>query len=65
MNYNDLSDDLKRKVREAGSTAELLALAREEGIELSDEELEGVAGGVDWDCPAYGHETPTPSLPEG
>ena len=37
---------------------ELLALAQEEGYELSDDELEGVAGGGEWRnerCPNCGH----------
>ncbi len=48
MNYDDLSDELKAKVGEAKSVNELLALAAQEGIELSDEQLEMVSGGVEW-----------------
>ena len=48
MNYDDLSDELKAKVGEAKSANELLALAAQEGIELSDEQLEMVSGGVEW-----------------
>ena len=37
---------------------EILAAAREEGYELSDEDLEGIAGGGEWKnecCPRCGH----------
>lgn len=40
-----LSDEAKARVREATSAEELLAIAREEGVELSVEQLEGVSGG--------------------
>lgn len=45
MNYNDLTDEEKAKLHAAGSPEKLLELARAEGRELSDEELEQVAGG--------------------
>ena len=48
MDYNDLSDELKAKVSEAKSAEELLALAAQEGMELSDEQLEAISGGVSW-----------------
>ena len=37
---------------------QILEAAREEGYELSDEELEGIAGGGEWKnecCPRCGH----------
>ena len=37
---------------------QILAAAREEGYELSDEELDGIAGGGEWRndaCPTCGH----------
>ncbi len=48
MDLSNLSDDLKAKARECKTTEELLALASEEGVELSDAELENVSGGYDW-----------------
>ena len=41
--------ELQKKLRNASSPEELLALAKKEGYKLSDEEMEGIAGG--WSCP--------------
>ncbi|MBQ9042972.1 MAG: Nif11-like leader peptide family natural product precursor [Eggerthellaceae bacterium] len=46
MNFEDLTEEQKKKVRECKTPEGLLALAKEEGYELSDEELEAVAGGA-------------------
>ncbi len=48
MQLDDLSDDLKAKVLACKSPEELLALAKEEGYERSDDELEAVSGGGVW-----------------
>ena len=48
MDYKDLTEDQKAKVRACKTPEELHALARKEGVELSLEELDGVAGG--WGC---------------
>ncbi len=48
MNYDDLSPELKERVRACKSTEELLSLAQDEGLELSDEELQAVSGGFSW-----------------
>ena len=54
MNFEDLSPELRSKVRACKTNEEILALAKEEGYELSDEALEAVAGGGDWtDCNDY------------
>ena len=51
MKFAELSDELKAKASEATSAEELLSLAEREGVELTDEQLEAVAGGeVDWDA---------------
>ena len=55
---SDLSAEQRAKVQAAASPEELLALSKEEGVELSDEDLAHVSGG--WDssegsgptCPA-------------
>ena len=57
MNYKDVSPELKEKARECKSAEELLALAKEEGMEIPDEELDAIAGGGwcdshEWGCPA-------------
>lgn len=44
-----LTDEARAKAMAATSAEELLALAREEGYELTDEELEAVSGGGAWD----------------
>lgn len=49
MDYENLSQELKEKIKSCESPEDVLALAKEEGYDLSDEELEGVAGGwVPW-----------------
>ena len=50
MNYEDLSPELKEKAKACANAAELVELAKSEGIQLSDKELEAVAGGESrWD----------------
>ena len=46
MNFDDLkTPELQEKLQTAMSPEELLALARDEGMKLSDDELGDVAGG--------------------
>lgn len=45
MEFDDLTDEQKAKARACGTPEELAALAESEGVELTDEQLEGVAGG--------------------
>ena len=51
MNFEDLTAELKEKILACKTPEELLALAHEEGYELSDEELQAVSGGGTWDSP--------------
>lgn len=53
MEFKDLSPELQEKAKNAASPEELITLAKAEGYELSDEELESVAGGADWLCDGY------------
>ena len=49
MNIDDLKNaELQEKLKAAKSPEELLALAKDEGFELSDEQLESIAGGSNW-----------------
>ena len=55
-------EDIAR-IRNCQSLEEFIALMKEKGIELSDEQLDAVSGGVNWpDCPSYqpGQNAPIP-----
>ena len=41
----DISSELKEKILACKTPEDILALAKEEGYELSDEELDGISGG--------------------
>lgn len=49
MDFMSLTPEQQAKARACKTPEELLALAREEGIELSDDELQAVSGGLGWD----------------
>ena len=50
--YASLTDEQKEKAKACKTLEELAALAAKEGIELPDESLDGVAGGLhDGPCP--------------
>ena len=46
--FDGLSDDLKKKATACKSAEELMALAKTEGIELTDDQLDAISGGFDW-----------------
>lgn len=48
MNFDDLTPAQQDRVLNAKTPEEILALAKEDGYELSDEDLEGIAGGMMW-----------------
>ncbi len=50
MDLNNLSDEVKAKALECKTAEELLALAADEGVELSDDQLQAISGGMDWSC---------------
>ena len=58
MKFEDLTPEQKEKARAAKTPEEILALAKEEGFELSDDELEAISGGGMWDKCSY--EDPCP-----
>ena len=46
MNFEDLTPEQQEKARACETPEEVLALAKQEGYELSDAELDGIAGGA-------------------
>lgn len=46
MDFNDLTPEQQEKARACKTPEDILALAKEEGIELSDEELSAVSAGA-------------------
>ena len=48
MNFDELKPELQDKVLNAKSAEDILAIAKEEGYELTDEDLEGISGGMMW-----------------
>ena len=68
MKYQIASDEQQAKLEACNTPEDILALAREEGYELTDEQLASVAGGGFWGddvpvitCPACGKEFENPS----
>ena len=53
MNFEDLTQEQLEKAKACKSVDELMDLARQEGGELTDEQLESVAGGV-WGLKCHG-----------
>jgi hypothetical protein len=51
MDFKDLTPEQQEKVRACETTEEVLALAKEEGYELTDEDLDGISGG--WECKRF------------
>ena len=55
MNTNDLKNpELQEKLKTCKTADELFELARDEGVELSDEQLDTIAGG-EWSRPCDDH----------
>ena len=59
--WSELSEEQKAKMRACKTPEELLSVAREEGYELTDDELEQISGGGIWlsdiKCPYCGGPT--------
>ena len=55
MDFKDLTDDQKARAQACKTPEEMLMLAQEEGVDLTDEQLESVAGG--WSCDDYNTES--------
>ena len=60
MNFDELTSELKEKARACKTPEELPALAKQEGYELSAQELAAVTDGIDWwdecECDGSGYE---------
>ena len=52
MNFEDLTPEQQAKARACKTPDDMIALAQEEGVELSDEQLQAVSGG--WGCATDG-----------
>ena len=52
MDFNtNLTDEQKEKIRACETPEDILALAKEEGYDLSEEELDMISGGdTHWNC---------------
>ena len=53
MEFSELTPEQKAKARACSTPEELAALAEAEGVELSDEQLEGISGGWGGGCSDY------------
>lgn len=47
MNLEDLSPELQEKARACKTPEELIELAKDEGVTLTEEQIERVSGGLD------------------
>ena len=47
MNLDEISPEIKARAKECKSPEEILALAKEAGYKLSDDELSSITGGED------------------
>lgn len=61
MGFENLGPEQQDKLKTAKSLEEMEKIAAEEGFELSDEQLDAIAGGVidcpkDYCCPSFMHE---------
>ena len=57
MDYKDLSEEQRAKVAGANTPEDILRIAKEEGYELSEEEIDQISGGIfAWEnvCPKCG-----------
>lgn len=49
MNFDEISNETREKLKECKTSEEIVELAQSEGIDLSEEELEAISGGS-WKC---------------
>ena len=53
MDFSSIPEDVLEKARACKTAEELIALVREEGVELTDDDIAGITGGDDW-CGPWG-----------
>ncbi len=54
MKYEELPDELREKASKCKDAEELLSLARDEGIDLTDEQIDAISGGrSEWVADAF------------
>ena len=58
MNYSDLTAQQQEQLNGCTTAEELLALAKSEGVELTDDQLDAVSGGIEWDKPCDNLDRP-------
>ncbi len=49
MNIEDLTQEQRQKLTACKTPEEVLSLAKAEGVDLTDEQLEDIAGGKSWE----------------
>ncbi len=49
-NFDELTPEQMEKARACKSADELIALAKSEGVDLTDEQLDAIAGGTWYNC---------------
>ena len=58
MNANDLTEEQMAKLKSCRDSKELMSMLNSMGIELTDEQLDAVAGGEKWyQCNCYSEGT--------
>ena len=51
MDFDDLKNpELQERLKSVKTPEEMLAIAREKGYELSEDDLHAVSGGIEWSC---------------
>ena len=53
MSFKDMSPEIQEKIKACQTPEEVLELAKEEGYELAEEELEQISGGISWSTSEY------------
>ena len=46
MNFEELSQELQEKIKACKSAEEMASLCADQGVELSDDEITAIAGGI-------------------